>query len=245
MYNTFDYYVTDIIHDKKITYNPNSDIGGSLYFKGEFEKRELELCSEYIRKDSIVIDIGANIGLHTIYFAQIADNGLVFSFEPSHETFRLLLKNVNNIPNVLPLNIGISDCTETTEFYITCDDAYSSLKDTKRKAIKSKQKVICYTIDDLLLKLNLTHIDFVKIDVEGLEQNVLEGMGAIIDKYSPVIFCEIYQGASSNDKPDETVNFLINKGYDAFIFDGESLIKYSRHDDRFYNYFFLPSKCIR
>ena len=86
----------------------------------------------------------------------------------------------------------------------------------------------------------MEHIDFVKIDVEGLEHNVLEGMKEIIQKYRPIIFCEIYQGTASNKHPDKTVKFVSELGYDAYILKGDALVKYIKHDDMYYNYFFIP-----
>jgi FkbM family methyltransferase len=235
-------YRTDIIEGRKITYNPYTDIGHELFFHGTFEKDELDLCKKYIKEDSIVLDIGANIGLHSIFYSRIAEKGLVLSFEPSHETFMLLLKNTYGIINILPINVALSDSTMITKFFIASDNAYSSLKDTNRKRITNLQKTLSFKLDDLVLNMNLSRIDFIKIDVEGFEQQVLEGMNHTIEVYRPVIFCEIYKGTSSNEDPDKTVTFLLEKKYDAFIFDGKNLIPYSKHDDRLYNYFFLPRK---
>lgn len=239
VYKRLNQYMTDRIDGTKFTYNLNTEIGSKLYLEGEFEKKEIALCQKYIKRNSIVLDIGANIGIHSIYFSRIAKEGLVFSFEPSPETFRLLLKNVMNSSNILPINIGVSNFKNIADFYMASDNAYSSLKDTKRKEIKKIVKVICFTLDDFFKGLNLSNIDFVKIDVEGFEQSVLEGMHWIMEEYHPVIFCEIYKGTNSNEDPEKTINYLIDKGYDAFIFDGNNLVNYEKHVDKFYNYFFL------
>lgn len=234
--------VIDDIGGRKILYDPDTDIGASLYFSGVFEKNELDLCRKYLKKDSVVLDIGANIGLHSIYFSQIAQYGLIVAIEPSQETFCLLLQNIYGIDNVVPINIGAADQTNFADFFVAVDNAFSSLKDTKRKNIKQIKKVLCLRLDDLFMKLNLAHIDFIKIDVEGLEKKVLEGMREIIDKYHPILFCEIYQGTDSNEQPEETVKFVVERGYNAFIFDGQKIVSYKRHDDRFYNYLFLPEE---
>ncbi len=232
--------VTDEIGGRKIIYNPNTDIGSVLYFGEAFENNELEMCRKYLSKGSVVLDIGANIGLHSIYFAQIAREGYIFSIEPSQETFRLLLHNVDGIDNIVPINIGAADQTGIADFFVATDDAYSSLKDTKRKDIKQKKKILCLRLDDLFMKINLEHVDFIKIDVEGLEKKVLDGLQETISKYNPVIFCEIYQGTNSNEDPEKTVQFIVAKGYDAFVFDGQKLVPFEKHDDRFYNYLFCP-----
>jgi len=233
-------HVTDDVYGRKLTYNPNTDIGATLFFCGAFEKKELELCSNYIKKDSIIIDIGANIGLHSIYFSQFASEGLVISFEPARDTFNMLLRNILDSDNILPINAGVSDRTNIADFYVASDNAYSSLKDTKRKDIVKRQRILCFKLDDLFEKLQLERIDFIKIDVEGLEQNVLQGMRGVIDTYQPIIFCEIYKGTNSNEHPEETIRLIANRGYEVFVFDGNTLFPYEKHDDRFYNYLFIP-----
>lgn len=239
-YRIFNKNVTDIIEGTTILYDPNTDIGSKLFFTGEFEKSELEFCKKYINEDSIVLDIGANIGIHSIYYSKIATKGLVFSFEPSPETFFFLLHNTQKSSNIIPLNIGVAESNKLSEFYIASDNAYSSLKNTRRKDIKNKIKIFCCKLDDFFLGLNLPRLDFIKIDVEGCEHDVLEGMQQIISKYHPIIFCEIYQGINSNEYPENTIEFLIKKGYRAFVFDGNQLLPYEKHNDILYNYLFLP-----
>jgi len=224
----------------KITYEPTTGIGGHIFSSGEFEKKEMELCKEYISETSIVLDIGANIGLHSIYFSGLAKDGCILSFEPSLATFSFLVSNVANIYNIVPINLAVSDEGKVADFYHASDNAYSSLIDTKRKEVVSVIKVPCMRVDDVVSGLRLDRVDFVKIDVEGLEFEVLNGMSDVISKYQPVIFCEIYKGSHSNQQPDETVQLLIEKGYRAFVMCKGVLVDYEIHNDAFYNYLFLP-----
>lgn len=232
-------YKIDCIYGRKIIYNPYTDIGGILFFKGQFEENELSICKQYIAQDSIVLDIGANIGLHSVYFSNLASNGLVLAFEPAPQTFALLLKNIGT-SRIIPVNIGLSDITGIVDFYEASDDAYSGLKDTKRKPIKNVRKILVFELDKLFEHQPIRRIDFVKIDVEGYEHNVLLGMQKIIDIYRPVIFCEIYQGTNSNSHPDKTVSLLTSKGYSAFVMVSTRLVPYEKHTDTLYNYLFVP-----
>ena len=231
---------TDEVWGSQITYEPATDIGGALFFTGEFERRELELCRKYVSRRSTVIDIGANIGLHSIYFANLAQEGCVLALEPNLDTFDLLRRNVDGKTNIVPLNLAISDSGGVVEFFHASDSAYSSLMDTKRTTIAKTAKVPCMTVDDLVAALKIANVDLVKIDVEGFEYDVLKGMTKTISAFHPVIFCEIYKGTGSNQVPDETVSFLLNRGYKAFVSHDGELVEYQRHDDNFYNYLFLP-----
>jgi len=221
-------------------YDPDTDIGRRLYSHGGFEQEEIRFCHQYIKQQSVVVDIGANVGLHTLFFSEFARNGLVLSFEPARDTFFYLLGNVQHLKNVIPINIALSDAVGIAEFFAASDDAYSGLKDTKRKEIVNKYSVVSMRLDDILLPMNLDRIDFVKIDVEGLERNVLSGMAGIMEIHRPVLFCEIYKGDNSNEDPDETVHYVMGKGYHAFVLNGNGLARYTKHDDNYYNYFFLP-----
>ncbi len=117
----------------EIQYNLNTDIGKILYFKGVFEQEELKLCSKFIKKDSTVIDIGANIGIHSIHFARLAPEGKILCIEPQITIYPILIQNILPYNNIIPLNVAVDEELGISQFFIAEDDAYSSLKDTKRK----------------------------------------------------------------------------------------------------------------
>lgn len=242
IYRKLGCHITDQYLGQQFTYDPSTDIGKLLFFSGEFERSDMELCKDYISENSIVLDIGANIGLHSIYFSGLAKEGCVLAFEPSLETFCLLAKNVAHISNIVPIDLAVSNKGMIADFFHTSDNAYSSLMDTKRKEVVSVIKVPCITVDDVVSGLCLDRVDFVKIDVEGMEFSVLRGMAEVISKYQPVIFCEIYKGTHSNQQPEETIRYLQESGYRAHVICDGMLVEYESHNDIFYNYLFLPSE---
>lgn len=234
-------YKTEKIGNFLVTYEPETDIGRRLYRGELFEKDEINIASKYIKNDSIVLDIGANIGLHALSFSAMAKDGLVIAYEPQPKTFRTLVKNIfqNNIKNIIPLNLALARSAEVAEFYVMSDDAYSSLIDTGRKELTEKVKVLCTTVDGLLSDIR---VGFVKIDVEGLELNVLQSMSGLIQICHPVIFCEIYKGKIDSNNPDDTISYLRNFGYLVYrVIDGV-LVQFGqteKHVDHYYNYFFV------
>lgn len=222
-------------------FDPATDIGATLLRTGEFESEIIARCATHIRPESTVIDVGANIGLHTVHFAQAARLGKVICFEPARATFARLLKNVADLANVIPLNIALSDKAGLRQFFITSDDAYSGLKDTQRRDVLHREWVPCFNGDAILEPLTRdTRVDLIKIDVEGLERQVLEGMRALLTTHRPVICCEIFGGEHSNPDPAGTVEYCVSLGYQAFVIKGDQLIAPSAHDDALYTYLFLP-----
>lgn len=235
-------YKTERIGNFLLTYEPASDIGGKLYRGEDFEKDEINIACKYINSDSVVLDIGANIGLNALNYSIAAKEGVVISCEPQPKTFGTLERNIiqNNIENIIPLNIAISNLSRISDFYVMSDDAYSSLINTKRKELCSTIKVLCTTIDGLMGKIN---VDFVKIDVEGLELSVLQSMCSLIQRSHPVILCEIYKGKIDSYDPHETISYLIGMGFSVSrIINGEivEFLPGMKHEDQFYNYLFLP-----
>ncbi len=234
-----------LILDKtvKLFYQLKSDVGKQLFSYGTFENGEISFFSQRLAaiNQPVVLDIGANIGVHTVGWAKDNPQMRICAFEPSPVTYKVLNKNIelNKITGqVETFLLAVSNATETRSFYHAEDDAYSSLKDTKRKAVKDIFKIQTTTLDDFVKDKRLDKIDFIKIDVEGFEGEVIEGATQTLSKLRPDLFVEIYKGTDSNAAPEKTIKTLINMGYKAYIFIDGKLRPFSTHDDRYYNYYF-------
>ncbi len=148
------------------------------------------IIDKLIREDFICFDVGANIGHLSILMAKKASNGLVFSIEPQPKVFAYLLDNIqiNNIENIIPINIAISEENGITEFYsFNYADDQSALVIDKQWKFKMV-KVLSLRLDSLLKILKLNKIDFLKIDVEGAELLVLRSLGEYISKVKYIWF---------------------------------------------------------
>ena len=94
-----------------------SGLGWHIFLHQTFEEDALKICKAYIQPDSIILDIGANIGIQSVFYAQLAPEGRVYSFDPSRYSYEFLLKNTRSIPHIVPLNIGISNLTGFVDFF--------------------------------------------------------------------------------------------------------------------------------
>ncbi len=233
---------TAMVANRTIAYDPRlSAVGQRFYFEGSFEQTQLDTIRQYVKTDGIVFDIGANIGTHTVFFSDIARSGSVFAFEPARAPYHLLLRNIDGIPNVIPVNLALSNASAEMDFYECDDNALSGLKDTLRSKIRTRSKTLVTTGDTFFELFSLPRLDFVKIDVEGFERDVIAGMKKTLRKFHPVIFCEIYQGTNSNPDPVGTTRDVMSLGYSAFVLHENTVVPFSgSHDDDFYDYLFLP-----
>lgn len=236
----------DYIFDKivNLSYNLNTEIGTSLFLKGNFELLEIDFFSKILFQTKIptIIDIGSNIGLHCISWAKNMHHANIIAIEPSPITSKVLKKNIetNKLSKMIKvITKAVSNKQGSFDFYQCDDDAYSSLKDTKRKNVEKIYKVDVDTLDSLVNQLNLSKIDLIKIDVEGFDSEVIEGGVNTINHYKPDIFIEIYKGCNSNPEPYKTINMLLKFGYYAYVFSNGKVITYEgTHSDSLYNYYF-------
>ena len=151
-----------------------------------------------------VYDIGANIGNHTVYFATHAKKAKVFSFEPVPSTFELLKKNVEQN--------GLSDRVTLFQCALGAQEGSARMQvNAKGSSIANicedgNQEVPLKRLDDM----KLPPPDFVKIDVEDYELEVLKGMERTLRESSPVLWVEIF---ADNKDMGETHQFLSSLGY--------------------------------
>ena len=154
-----------------------------ISIEGIFGKLDTEIIKRSINEGDIVVDLGANIGYYTLIAAKLVGNkGKVFSFEPEPKNFEILKKNVeiNGYQNVILEQKAVSDVNEKTNLYLSQGIGTHSLKPNQNTTMKTIP-IESIRLDDYFKNLNLTNkINFVKIDVEGAEFNVLSGMDNIL-----------------------------------------------------------------
>ena len=177
--------VTDIKTGKLIKYNV---VNESTLWRAQTLFVKEPVTIEWIRsfkKEKIFYDVGANVGMYTI-FAALSSNLKVYAFEPESNNFQTLMKNIadnNLIDLITPFPIGISDKTELSKLNISKFDAGSShhtvgdnlLDHNKLEVITSSltQGIFSTTIDDLCFVWKLPIPSYLKIDVDGIEGKII------------------------------------------------------------------------
>ncbi len=186
-----------------LAFNKNDTfIGRSLATYGEWSYGELELLGQLLRPGDVVVDAGANIGTHTVYFSQaVGSQGRVIACEPQRHTFHLLCTNVTlsgqQNTECLPLALGANrdqlfiptlDPTQEMNFGSLGLEGHES---------GTGQRVQVWPLDDLAEELGLDRCRLIKIDVEGMEVQVLRGAAAFIQRHRPMLFVENNQEKNS------------------------------------------------
>lgn len=173
--------------------NFSTFIDWSVYYYGSYSSEELTLMRDAINgvKKPIVLDIGANIGHHSLFAAIIADQ--VHSFEPFPAVSEKIKEKIkiNAIRNIIIHEIGLGETNEDLPYTPpeSCNTGTGSF--TNLSTVGSA--IINLPVrkgDDYLQLLNLSKIDFIKMDIEGYEPQALRGLQNTLDKYRPIVFFE-------------------------------------------------------
>jgi FkbM family methyltransferase len=190
----------------------------SMFLFGRFQSHITRNPYLNVRPDAVVLDVGANVGLMTLQFANMAPVGRVYAFEPTHYALERLLRNIS-------LNPGMSDRITVLNAFVSEKShdapsitAYSSWKvDGQRSASdhpvhlgtpKDAAGVPAVSLDDFIEKQGISHVDLVKIDTDGHEYEVLRGARTTIAKFRPKIIFEI--GLYVLDEKSIDFNFYFN-----------------------------------
>ena len=185
---------------------------------GFYEKYETELFKKLIKKGMVVVDIGANIGYYTLLAARfVGEEGKVFAFEPDPYNYSLLCKNiqVNGHRNVIPVRKAVFSKSGKMKLFLDKSNLGGhSLSEAN--VDKGASITIEVTSLDDYFKNTDYKIDVIKVDVQGSEMEVLEGMTNTINQNDNVkIITEFWPTGlqNSGSSPTGFLNKLIECGF--------------------------------
>lgn len=174
------------------------------------------LVQKYLDKDAVYCDVGANIGATVVPIAKYLNHGSVYAFEPSC-AYEYLKKNIeiNSLINVKAFNIALGEQQGEVSFKTRECLAHSHrITDSHYLTEMNVDKVSIETLDNVIKKENVSKLDFITIDVEGYESNVLEGCDYVIERFNPIFYIEFNSWcliAFKNESPRTFLNYLYGK----------------------------------
>ncbi|MEI6266157.1 MAG: FkbM family methyltransferase [Sphingobacteriia bacterium] len=166
-----------------------------IFIEEIYNKHNIE-----IEEGDTVVDIGANVGLFSVYASYKVGKGKVFAFEPFKENYEILSKQIqlNDLTNLFPHNLGVSSITgEQTLFLSPTNTGGHSIKfDQGASSVIIKT----ITLSEFCNSNNISRIDFLKIDCEGSEFEILESSPQILDSVKKLVMeCHPYKNKSVED----------------------------------------------
>lgn len=227
----------------------DDDVAGRLYWLGwrGYEPETAEVFFDLASRARTTIDVGAHVGYFTLLAAHAGANGRVVALEPLPRVHDRLLHNValNGLDNVTCLRTAAAERGGRAPFFHVghgiptssslSADFMASVVDEHE--LHSSQ-VDVDTVDEIVRRLGLAHVDLVKVDVEATEAAVLRGMRATLERDRPIVICEILETGVG----EEIEQLLRPLGYrfDLLTGDGPVTAPHLRPHPRWRNHRLVP-----
>lgn len=140
----------------------------------------------------IVIDVGAAFGFYTIMASKrVGQGGRVVAIEPQPDNFEMLNRNIklNKLANIITLNYAVSSKKTMLKLF----DSYSTIQERAGQNLQSYIEVSADTLDNLLRQVAIDEVNWVKVDVEGAELEVLKGAVGVLSRSRDIaLFVEVH-----------------------------------------------------
>jgi FkbM family methyltransferase len=185
-------------HGRMLFLKNDSYIGRSLDLYGEYSEGEAAAFTQLLRQGDIVIEVGANIGAHTVHIAKLVGrSGLVLAFEPQRVIFQLLCANValNEFFNVRTYHGAVGREIGTIKVPDLDYTDAANFGGVSLNKSGAGEEVPLWKLD----ALSLPGVKMLKVDVEGMGCEVLEGARQTISKFRPILYVENDREAHSED----------------------------------------------
>lgn len=195
----------------------------SIYILGAFEPATIAAYRRLIKAGDMVLDIGANIGAHTLHLADaVGAHGKVIAFEPTAYAFAKLQANIalnaELAPRIDARQLMLLDQGAAAPAEIYSSWPLTGAEDVHalhRGQLKSTAGAMGITLDRVVQEMDLSHVDLIKLDVDGFECQVLRGAAETIRRFHPPIVMEIAPHVlrEQGESLESLVGLLSSHGY--------------------------------
>jgi len=203
----------------------------SIFIKDQYTLKDLLIN----KQKPIILDCGANMGFVSLFARKIVENCEIYAFEPllkNYEIMKTILEE-NKVKNIFPFNLALGDENKNVTLLSSKRGVNDSAKiknekeesDYQKYPIKELIKMI--TIDNFVFNIKkLPKVDFIKMDTEGYERQIIKGATQTIKKFKPIIACSGYHLPDDEKiipemvldiNPDYSFK-MINRGEKVLIF---------------------------
>jgi FkbM family methyltransferase len=195
-----------------ILYNNNDTyVGRSFELYGEFSDGEAQLFDQIVRPGEVVLDVGANIGAHTLFFAQkVGPGGRVYAFEPQRVVFQTLCANMalNSISNTYCIQAALGEAPGSVTVPVFNYAQTNNYGGVEIDTFAVGEPVPVITVDSL----DLPACRLIKVDVEGMELKALKGAVQTVKRCKPMLYVE----NDRVEKSEALMQFIDGLGYDMY-----------------------------
>lgn len=224
----------------KFWINPAKDKGVelSLFETGMYERGTLHFIQKHLNPGDTFVDVGANIGLMSIFARQsVGESGKVWAFEANSSTFELLEKNLalNHFADVWSFECGLGAKRETKFLYDNWEINRGAASTVVQSAGSKAIEISILTLDEVANQHGIAP-SMIKIDVEGMEEEVLAGAEHILLVNRPILIVEFSAERGGNAR-EKVYNKIVSIGnYKLFKMKGSKertskLVEIHRMDD--------------
>lgn len=210
---------------------PVNEISRAIFLTGYYEPNEFVYLNKFLKPGMTFIDVGANIGLYTLFAAKkVGDQGTVLGIEPSDREFQRLKAHVelNSLSNARLLQVAVSSSRTEAELLVATEkhSGHNTLGAFGYDCVmaQGKEWVHVERLDDIVQQEGLQRVDVIKMDIEGAEFLALQGAEETLAQFHPTMLLELsdrtlkHQGCSS----EQVWDFLTQSGYRIYVLDGNT-----------------------
>ncbi len=186
----------------------------------------LYFIDHFLKKDDVVLDVGANLGYFALIEASYAPSTYVYALEPVQESYRTLTATValNGFTNIRAFNLGISDKCEIREILVSNYLNWSTMNINAAKAISAgpntvrRETVELVTLTEFCKRFVDRTPTLIRMDVEGFEYEILTGNTDFLQAHNAKLFIEFHSNLLGRDRSIELLTLLRDLNYEIEMY---------------------------